>query len=264
MDADELHRVALRMLADYDAGRPNEIFAKRGTDWLTLDDAYAIQRAVAELRRARGERCLGYKVGCTSAAIQKQFELRQPVRGTIWDSESHTSGCRLALTRFANLAIEGEVALRLSRDVPAILAAESYSDDYLAKCVECWFPVIELHNYVFRGEKPTSQELVAGNAMHAGFVASPSSMNHTIAALADSQIRVEIDGYLVESSSLGALWGGRGPLGSVRWLTSWLAKETLNAGDIVLTGSPGRLISVTAGQIVAVTCQGDRVELFVA
>ena len=61
------------MLADYDARRPNEIFAERGTEWLTLDDAYTVQHAVAELRKARGERSLGYKVGCASAAIQAQF-----------------------------------------------------------------------------------------------------------------------------------------------------------------------------------------------
>jgi hypothetical protein len=50
----EIRKVAERMLADYDAHRPNEIFAERGANWLTLDDAYTIQRAVAELRMARG------------------------------------------------------------------------------------------------------------------------------------------------------------------------------------------------------------------
>ena len=261
------------MLRDYDAHCPNEIFAERGTDWLTLEDAYAVQRAVAELRLARGERCIGYKIGCASAAIQRQFGLNQAVRGYLWESEARLSGCRLGHTRIANLAIEGEIALRLSRDIPMDPPASRVParGADLADYVECWFPVIELHNVVFRGGTPTSQELVAGNAMHAGFVAPPFARSTHAAALlvgsvqavAHAEIQVELNGDLVETQNAAALPGG--PLGSVHWLVSSLAPaaERLKAGDIVLTGSPGRLIPVSAGCAAAVTCAEQRVELFV-
>src|SRR5207245_10170285 len=88
----EAQRIAERMLADYDAHRPNEILAEGGKDCLTLDDAYAVQRAVAELRRKRGERCLGYKVGCLSAVIQRQLRLQSPVRGYLWQGVALVSG----------------------------------------------------------------------------------------------------------------------------------------------------------------------------
>src|SRR2546425_75727 len=126
----EAQRIAERMLADYDAHRPNEIFAERRKDWITLDDAYAVQRAVAELRLKRGERCLGYKVGCLSAAIQNQLGLHEPVRGYLWQSEALLSGSHLPCEspgsgqecRFVNLAIEGQIALRLIRDIAADIA----------------------------------------------------------------------------------------------------------------------------------------------
>ena len=173
----EINQTAAQMLADYDAGRANQIFAMLGTDWLSLEQAYKLQREVAEVRRARGELSRGYKVGCISPTIQKQFGLSSPVHGYLWNTETLNSGSRLVWgpagaegRRFVALAIEGEIAVRLSRDVEPQI-----SSDNLRGCVECWFPVIELHNYVFRGPSPTSQELVAGNAMHAGFVAPPSS-----------------------------------------------------------------------------------------
>lgn len=266
MDADELHRVAVRMLADYDTGHPNEIFAERGTDWLTLDDAYAVQRAVAELRRVRGERSVGYKVGCVSAAIQQQFGLHEPVRGYVWASESHRSGCHLSHTRFANLAIEGEIALRLSRDIPPGILNDGGDFDELCDCIECWFPVIELHNYVFRGAVPTSQELVAGNAMHAGFVAPPVPANHSVRTIRSAEIQVEFQGDRLETNKLSSLWGGHGPLRSLSWLVASLAstRELLKAGDIVLTSAPGRLIRISASCVIAVTCEGMRVEIVVA
>lgn len=253
----KLHLAAKRMLADYDMRHLNTVFAERGPGTLTLEDAYALQRAIAELRMARGERCIGYKIGCVSLSIQEQFGLRRPVWGRLWESEAHHSGCGLSHAYFENLAIEGEIAVRLSRDVPADTACD------LASCVECWFPVIELHNYVFRGTVPTSQELIAGNAMHAGFVTPTVPMHGWRAALVGAEIRVEFDGALVESIDLAALPGG--PLGSIRSLAVLLAptQERMKAGDIVLTGSPGRLFSVRGDTVVVVACQEQRVELFI-
>ncbi len=259
----EIERAAERVLADYDAGHVNEIFADRGTEWLTVEDAYEVQRAVAELRRARGEQCLGYKVGCLSPTIQKQFGLQEPVRGYIWKSELLTSGSKLRCEskrreggRFVNFAIEGEIALRLARDI-----SPGAHDDSLLASVEAWFPVIELHNYVFRGPLPTSQELVAGNAMHAGFVAPTFPASSLLQLTNQAKIEIKINGDLVEAKSVAEIPGG--PLGSVRWLASSLArtKGALKAGEIVLTGSPGKLIPIVANSLIIVTCQGQQVEL---
>lgn len=265
LSSSELQQAAARMLADYDAGRANEIFAERGTDWLSLEEAYHLQRAVANLRTMRGEQCRGYKVGCISQTIQKQFGLSEPVHGYLWNSEVLTSGSRLRVgpsagegRRFVNLAIEGEMAIRLARTV-----APSISPDDLATCGESWFPVIELHNYVFRGPSPTSQELVAGNAMQAGIVVPASGEEMSTPLPDQAEIRIEINGDLVEAKLASEVPGG--PLGSVRWLASSLARknEPLRPGDIVLTASPGRLIPVAPGSHIVVSCQGHRVELFV-
>ena len=261
----EAKQIAKRMLADYDVQRPNEIFAGRGTDWLTLEDAYAIQAAVAELRVARGDRCIGYKVGCVSKTIQEQLGLSQFVRGYLWKSELLISGSRVpyapregcAGNRFVNLAIEGEIAIQLS----ANFSSEKVDELTLSQCIECWFPVIELHNAVFRGPKPTSQELVAGNAMHAGVVVPFRSGDIRLKELAAAEIRIEMDGKVVETKAVTEHTGG--PLASLRRLASMRAPSlgTLKGGDIVLTGSPGRLIPIEGPCEIAVVCQGQRVEL---
>ena len=40
---------------------------------VTLDDAYAVQQAVTELRRAAGESEVGWKLGYTSTAMRTQM-----------------------------------------------------------------------------------------------------------------------------------------------------------------------------------------------
>lgn len=261
----EIEHIAKRMLADYDGGTANDIFAQRGTDWLSMEDAYAIQRKVAELRTRRGEVPLGYKVGCLSPTIQKQFGLSEPVHGYVWQGEMVTPGARLPPggsdpngRRFVNLAIEGEIAVRLARRI-----SPKIPDDELLASVEGWFAVIELHNYIFRGPSPTSQELIAGNAMHAGFVGTPASALPLSKLPSQAEIRVGINGEVAESKVISKIPGG--PLGSVRWLASSLARseETLDAGTIVLTGSPGQLIPIAGPSTIVVTCQKQEISLTV-
>jgi 2-keto-4-pentenoate hydratase len=264
LSACEVQQAARRILSDYDAGRPNALFAERGVEWFTLADAYAIQHAVAALRRSRGERCRGYKAGCLSPVIQRQLGLHEPVRGYLWASEEHGNGCHLACGAYANLAVEGEIAVRMNRSVP-----NGFSEaDEVMDAIECWFPVIELHNYVFRGGQPTSQELVAGNAMHAGFVALAAEKSSrctraspgAAAELAAAGIAIYSEAGRCEKHKLAELPGG--PLGSVRWLAAALAQagEPLQANDLVLTGSPGSLIPVGAGHLVRVEAGGMIVE----
>src|SRR5262249_33352375 len=135
----------------------------------------------------------------------------------------------------------------------------------VANYVKCWFPVIELHNCVFRAPAPTCQELVAANALHAGFVVPDLTMQHDLERLLHGQIRVELNGETVVTEKLATLWDGRGPLGSIRRLASSLRDtgEKLLSNHIILTGSPGPLIPVNAGSVASVICESLRVDLHV-
>jgi 2-keto-4-pentenoate hydratase len=59
---------ASRQLADYDAHNPGSMFAEGVV--LNVVQGYELQSAVAQLRQRRGERIIGYKVGCTSPTIR--------------------------------------------------------------------------------------------------------------------------------------------------------------------------------------------------
>ena len=51
---------------------------------LSIQESYAVQDLVAKKKIARGEREIGYKVGCTSGAIQSQFGLNEPIFGRLF------------------------------------------------------------------------------------------------------------------------------------------------------------------------------------
>ena len=75
---DAAQELARQMLADYDARTPGQLFGE--PLGLTTVQAYALQAEIARLRQQRGERVIGYKVGCTSPAVQQQLGLKLEAR----------------------------------------------------------------------------------------------------------------------------------------------------------------------------------------
>jgi len=245
-DAAAIDDWAVRQLADYDARHPGSLFAS-GLQ-LGVRDAYALQAAIAELRYLRGEHLVGYKVGCTSATVRSQLGIDHCIFGRLFDTEQHVSGVSLARTQFANLGIEGELAVELSREpVP-----EDFTSNALPACVARIIPVIELHHHRLRGEAPSAGELIAHNAIHAGVVAGegicPSeidSQDWSLQILADDQLLDHYTGPdLVTTIN-----------SSLQWLAESLRAqgERLQAGQRILTGSLPSLLPITTACRLQVT-----------
>ncbi len=240
----DLHLLARRLLADYDAGIPGELFAEPID--LTIHQAYALQAEIARLREARGERVIGYKIGCTSPAVQSQLGIGEPIFAPLFDTGRHESGGRLSHARFANLAVEGELAVRLATDLshsPATREAD-------LEAIESIFAVIELHHCALRSPNPCPQELIARNGMHAGFVLAEQPRGGPAVLVQD--LTVLLNGEKVGVSD--APWTMAGPIASLGWLAARLAEHGLHLSrnQVVLTGSPLPLYPVGPGSRVVV------------
>ena len=232
---------ASRQLADYDARLPGTVFAERVV--LDVAQGYELQSAVAQLRWGRGERVIGYKVGCTSQKIRAQLGIDHCVSGRLYDSEQHSSGAVLSRERFANLAIEGELAVELSREPNE----KEFSEVEIPACVARVFPVIELHNHVMRGEQPSAGELIANNAIHAGFVAGDGIRPNDFFGerpLDSAAMSIFADDRLLEECAGPALIQTINS--SLKWLTESVRDrgERLSTGQIILTGSIPSLIPI--------------------
>jgi 2-keto-4-pentenoate hydratase len=246
----DMEQLARRQLSDYDRHQPGGLFAGDSIP-MTICDAYALQMAVARLRVQRGEPVAGYKVGCISPVMQAQLGLDRPVFGFVFENEIHSSGVVLNPGDFDGLAIEGEFAVRITRDIPDSDWLQSHPQE----AISSGFAVIELHNYVFRNTPHNAQELIGNNAIHAGVVLPPSEppLSHPWELL-DASIQVSRN-----AATLGAADGRalpEGPFGSVVRLARHLAEfgRHLQRGQIVLTGSPLPLYRVAGGDRIEVSC----------
>jgi 2-keto-4-pentenoate hydratase len=241
MSANDQAVWARQVLADLDSRTPWRSFVP--PDELTTEQAYALQGEVARLREARGERVIGYKVGCTSRAIQNQLGIGEPIFARIFDTNCFPAASRLAHSRFANLAIEGELAIRLSRDLPG----DPLTDEDYRRAIESIFPVIELHHYVLPPDRHQLVPLIASGGMHAGLVLAVQERTCSRGVPAVSELEVAINDRIAGKTSEPSAMGG--PAATLRWLSAQLAKWGLQllSGQVILTGSVLPLFPVGPG-----------------
>ena len=208
---------------------------------LSLDEAYTVQSRVLAARTAAGERIVGWKIGCTSPAIQQQFGLTQPISGRLTEPYIHADGVVLSADKFVDCAVEAELVFRMDRDL-----TPDMKDEEMRAAIATVHPGIELHNYRFWYGTPTSQELISSNGIHAGLVIGAPFDPATVDLNAE-RMQVFVNGH-VEAEGIGSDVMG-GPLISLRWLARHAMDhgEQVRAGDLVIPGSAVKLVRVSAG-----------------
>jgi 2-keto-4-pentenoate hydratase len=169
---------------------------------ISIQSAYDVQDAFVSRQLARPDAVAGWKVGCTSRAIREQFGLSQPVAARIFRSQVHGSGTALDASAFIDCAVEAEIVFRIEAGTAAAVGIG-----------------VELHHYRFFHGQPSSQELIAGNALQAGLVVGEWHDVATIGALENVRTDLLVNGEVV-ATGVGADILDAGPMESLRWLQS--------------------------------------------
>ena len=241
----ELDVIANTILKDYDAKNPGTIFKTKIK--LSNEDALHIQSKVTKLRIGRGEKVIGYKIGCVAKETQKKMGFNQPAWGTLWNSELYESGVRLEKKNYSNPAMEAEFGVKLNRDIDPKLV----SFEYILESIDYIYPLIEIHNLVFNGDEPYGAELLANNALHAGVVLGPKNEISKDKKITD--LKLIYDNQIVDS-----WYDKKWPLDMLSEV-EWLVKEQekisniLKKDDLILTGAYGFPIPINSNSLIQVS-----------
>ena len=241
----ELDLFSNKILEDYDAKNPSSIFKEKIK--ITNEDALIIQSNIANLRKNRGEKIIGYKIGCVLKDTQKKMGFTQPACGYLWKSELYESGVTLRKKDYTNPAMEAEFGVILNRDIKSEIA----TFDYILNSIEGIYPLIEIHNLVFHGDEPYGAELLANNAIHAGVVLGSEAKLPTD--------KIETDLKLIYDNEIMDTWNNKiWPVDMLSEL-NWLVKEQgrnnnyLKKDDLILTGAYGFPVPINDKKIIEVT-----------
>lgn len=200
----------------------------------TLDDGYAIQRAVAE---RSGSGTIGWKIAATSKAGQVHIGVDEPLAGRLLESKAFRDGDRIPAGDLHMAVAEAEFAFRLGRDLPSGGAPRSV--DEVMDAVEALHVAIEIPDSRFDDfASAGAPQLVADFACAEFFVLGPAAPDawRTV-DLASHPVVFRVNGAEASTGS------GANVLGDPRIALTWIANdraergEPLVAGEVVTTGT---------------------------
>lgn len=219
---------------------------------ITIDDAYAIQQKMLARRLAAGEKVVGKKIGVTSKAVMDMLGVFQPDFGWLTDGMVFNEGQAVQANTLIQPKAEGEIAFVLKKTLkgPGITAA-----DVLA-ATEGVMACFEIVDSRIRDWKIKIQDTVADNASCGVFVLGDRLVDPRDVDLGTCGMVLEKNGDIVATGAGAAALGH--PANAVAWLANTLGAHgiALEAGEVILSGSLGIMVPVTAGDNLRVTIGG--------
>ena len=208
---------------------------------LSTAEAYAVGERLRQLRIARGERPVGWKIGFTNRGIWQRYGVYQPMWAPVWDGTAtllEGSECTLSLAGLSQPRLEPEIAFGLK-----VSPQPGMSLDELRDCIE-WvahsFEVVHTH---FEGWRFTAPDTAADFALHGRLRVGPRASVRdwpTLGAdLSALEVELVCDGE-VKDRGCGAIVLD-GPLQALQAMVEAMASTTphwsIRAGEFVSTGT---------------------------
>jgi 2-keto-4-pentenoate hydratase len=245
---DDVQRLATTLLEAFDRGLPISPLSESHPD-LTVDDAYAIQRALAAGHARAGRVVTGRKIGLTSTAIQQQLGVDSPDCGLLFDSHTFASGARVSMRSLHAILprVEGEIGFVLSQP----LAGPGVTADDVRAATAHVQPVFELIDSRIRDWKISLIDTVADNASCLGAVLGKPVSLTAAEPLAELRMSLERDGETLHEGVGAAVLGD--PALAVAWLANELGArgDELPAAQPILSGSLTAAVDASPGRYVA-------------
>lgn len=219
---------------------------------MTVADAYAVQKALVELKITAGAVVRGHKIGLTSKAMQSALNIDEPDSGILLDDMFFADGGLVPTDRFIATRVEAELAFVMKHR----LAGPNCTLFDVLNATDFVVPALEiLDTRVERVDPETKAtrkifDTIADNAANAGIVLGGRPIRPLEADLRWIGALCFRNGQLEETGLAAGVLNH--PATAVAWLANKIAPNglALEAGQIVLAGSFIRPIETRKGDTI--------------
>ena len=221
---------------------------------MTIEDAYAIQKAWVELKVAEGREIKGHKIGLTSRAMQRSSNIDEPDYGVLLDDMFFEESTTIPTDRFIVPRIEVELAFILGKT----LQGPNCTIYDVLEATNWVMPALEIIDArIEQIDKETGKtrkvfDTISDNAANAGVVSGGRIIRPTDMDLRRVSAILYKNGVIEESGVSAAVLNH--PAKGVAWLANKLYPYgmALEAGQFILSGSFTSPIYVKKGDTISV------------
>jgi 2-keto-4-pentenoate hydratase len=223
-----------------------------------VDAAYAVQAAWVADQVAAGARVIGRKIGLTNPAVQAQFGVDRPDFGVLFDDMDCAPGAPIDIARTLQPKIEAEIAFVLKEDLagPVIGPAE------VAAATAYVVAALEIVDSRIAGWDIGIVDTIADNGSSGLFVLGDRRQRLGRLDLSECTMTLRrggaggVRGEVVSTGTGASILGH--PLAAVAWLAAAVRDRgrPLRAGEVVLSGSLGPMVTVASGDVFVADITG--------
>ncbi|WP_139851409.1 2-oxo-hept-4-ene-1,7-dioate hydratase [Acinetobacter pullicarnis] len=248
LDKAQIQDLALQLDQAEQTGQQMRQFSLQYPE-MSMEDAYAIQKAWVAHKIAAGRKMVGHKIGLTSRAMQVSSNISEPDYGVLLDDMLFQEGTDLPMSRFIVPRVEVELAFILAKPLSGpncTIFDVLNATDYVVPAVE----IIDarLHNVdPATGITRKVFDTISDNAANAGIVLGGRPIKPDALDLRRIPAILYRNGVIEESGVSAAVLNH--PANGVAWLANKLHPHgiTLQPGQIILGGSFTRPVAAQAG-----------------
>jgi len=251
MDSTVLHRLATS-LRDAARQRLTILPVRDELAGMGIAGAYAVQDINTRHALESGRRLTGRKIGLTSKSVQQQLGVDAPDFGMLFADMELAPDEEVAPGRVLQPKVEAEVAVVLERD----LDGEEVTLSQLISATAYVLPAVEIVGSRIRDWDIRLLDTVADNASSGLYALGTQPRKLSEVDLRMCGMLMERKGKVV-SLGVGAACLGH-PLNAALWLARKMAEvgRPLQAGDVIMTGALGPMVTVEPGDLIETTIAG--------
>lgn len=219
---------------------------------ITMEDAYAIQKAGLQLRLNDGATVVGRKIGLTSRGMMKMLHCDTPDYGYLLNTMLVCEGQNCVRDKMHLPIIEGELAFIMGEDLkgPGLTTADILN-------ATAWIvPCFEVCDSRYHDWKVTVKDTISDNAGACRFMVGSCPKRVAEVNLKCVGMMIEKNSVFVSSAAAAEVMGS--PLNSMMWLANKLSEyeDGLCKGDIVLSGAFMSALPCEKGDSFCLTVDG--------
>jgi 2-keto-4-pentenoate hydratase len=217
--------------------------------------AYLVAAELNALRVSEGDVAVGRKIGFTNAAVQTQYNVQQPIWGTVYRRtliRVDRPGATFGIEHMASPArIEPEIAMHFRSSPPVDADAHA-----ILRCIDWIAHGVEIVQSHFADWKFGAPDTVADNGLHGALlIGEPQPTQRLgrddtdiIDALSRFTLVLSCDGQPRDSGTGANVLGH--PLNAIAHLMRVLAEQgqSIQPGETITTGTITAALPITAGQ----------------
>lgn len=249
-----IHQDLARQLHQAEQSRTQILAPSLQYPEITIEDAYAVQKAWVAIKLAEGQKIVGHKIGLTSRAMQMSSQINEPDFGTLLDEMVYQDASDIDSARFIDPMVEVELAFilkdRLEGEQVTIFDVLS-ATDYVVPAVE----IIDArcHRIDPASKRPRKvMDTISDNAANVGIILGGRPIKPLDIDLRWASALLYKNGAIEETGVAAGVLNH--PANGIAWLAKKFAPHqvALEPGQIILAGSFTRPVKVKAGDTVHV------------